>query len=142
MLKTNLRQGKTSCDIANKNLIQFAFLHSYCSMEEQMVPCSSKDSSKKTIGTKTIRFEYNKFVVCSDDDYPNFIDSYCGAKYGGGEASKNPASHLLTNFIVVIDNWRSNFDNWFTSFSLVSVLQEQWIIYQPVLFEQAILKKT
>lgn len=107
MLKTNLRQGKTSWDIANKNLIQFAFLHSYCSVDEQMVPCTSKDSSKKTIGTKTILFEYNKFVVCSDDGYPNFIDSYCGVEYGGGEASKNPAYHLLTNFILVIDNWNS-----------------------------------
>ena len=77
-----------------------------------MVPCTSKDSSKKTIGTKTILFEYNKFVVCSDDGYPNFIDSYCGVEYGGGEASKNPAYHLLTNFILVIDNWNSK-EEWF-----------------------------
>ena len=82
-----------------------------------MVPCTSKDSSKKTIGTKTILFEYNKFVVCSDDGCPNPIDmnpidSYCGVEYGGGEAFKNPAYHLLTNFILVIDNWNSK-EEWF-----------------------------
>ena len=35
------------------------------------------------------RFGYKNFVIYSDNGYPYFIDPYCGAKYGGGKASKN-----------------------------------------------------
>ena len=54
-----------------------------------MVPYTGKNSSKQTIRTKSIRFGYKNFVLSSDDGYPYFLDSYCGAKYGGGKVSKN-----------------------------------------------------
>ena len=101
-------------DITNKNLKQFGFFHLHYSIDEQMVPYTGKSSSKQTILTKTIRFGYKNFVVCSDDGYPYFIDPYCGAKYGGGKASKNLTSQSVIDCILQIDNWDDKdvyFDN-------------------------------
>ena len=62
-----------------------------------MVPYTDKNSSKQTIQVKTIRFGYKNFVICSDDGCPYFIDPYCGAKYGGGNASKDLTARSLIN---------------------------------------------
>ena len=62
-----------------------------------MVPCIAKNSSKQTIQVKTIRFGYKNFFICSDDGYPYFIDPYCGAKYSGGNASKDLTARSLIN---------------------------------------------
>ena len=51
------------------------------SLDEQMVPYTGKNSSKQTIRTKSIRFGYKNFVLCSDDGYPYFLDPYCEKKY-------------------------------------------------------------
>ena len=95
-----------------------------------MVPYTGKNSSKQTIRTKTIRFGYKNFVICSDDGYPYFIDPYCGAKYGGGKASKNLTARSVIDCILEIDNWDDKdvyFDNWFTSLSLISILKEHGV---------------
>ena len=70
------------------------------------------------------------FVICSGDVYPYFIDPYCGAKYGGGKASKNLTAQSIINRILEIDNWDDKdvyFDNWFTSLSLISILKEHGV---------------
>ena len=95
-----------------------------------MVPYTCKSSSKQTIQTKTIRFGYKIFVICSDDGYPYFIDPSYGAKYGGGKASKNLTARSLIDCILEIDNWGDKdvyFDNWFTSLSLISILKEHGV---------------
>ena len=95
-----------------------------------MVPYTGKNSSKQTIRTKTIRFCYKNFVICSDDDHPYFIDPYCGAKYGGGKASKNLTSRPVIDCILEIDNWDDKdvyFDNCLTSLSLISILKEHGV---------------
>ena len=95
-----------------------------------MVPCTGKNSSKQIIRTKTFHFGYKNFVICSDDGYPYFIDPYCGAKYGGGKASKNLTARSLIDCILEIDNWDDKdvyFDNWFTSLSLISILKEHGV---------------
>ena len=114
-------------DITNKNLKQFGFFHSYYLIDEQMVPYTGKNSSKQIIRTKTFRFGYKNFVICSDDGYPYFIDPYCGDKYGGGKASKNLTARSLIDSILEIDNWDDkdvHFDNWLTSLSLISILKK------------------
>ena len=118
------------CDITNKNFKQFGFFHSHYSIDELMVPYTGKSSSKQTIRTKTIRFGYKNFVICSDDGYPYFIDPYCGAKYGGGKAPKNVTARSVIDCILEIDNWDDKdvyFDNWFTSLSLISILKEHGV---------------
>ena len=130
-------------DITNKNLKQFGFFHLHYSINEQIVPYTGKNSSKQTIRTKTVRFGYKNFVICSDDVYPYFIVFnfillynlilsllYCGAKYGGGKASKNLTGWSVINCILEIDNWDDKdmyFDNWSTSSSLISILKEHGV---------------
>ena len=58
------------------------------SLDEQIVPCTGENSSKQTFQTKTIRFGYKNFVICSDDGYPYFIDPHCRSKYGCRKVSK------------------------------------------------------
>ena len=114
-------------DITNKNLKQFGFFHSHYSIDEQMLSYTGKNSSKQIIRTKTIRFGYKNFVICSDDGYPYFIDPYCGAKYGVGKASKKLTARSVIDCILEIDNWDDKdvyFDNWFTSLSLTSILKK------------------
>ena len=116
--------------ITNKNLKQFGFFRSHYSIDEQMVPCTGKNSRKQTIRTKTIRFGYKNFIICSDDGYPHFIDPYCGAKYGDGKASKNLTARSVIDCILEIDNWDDRdvyFDNWFTSLSLIAILKEHGV---------------
>ena len=67
-------------DIMKKNLKQFGIFHTFYSIDEQMKPCNGKNSSKETIHTKSIRFGYKNFVLCSPAVYPYFIDPFCGAK--------------------------------------------------------------
>ena len=117
-------------DITHKNLKQFVFFHLHYSVDEQMVPYAGKNSSKQTIRTKTIRFGYKNFVICSDDGYPYFIDPHCGAKYCGGKASKNLTGWSVIDCILEIDNWDNKdvcFDNWFTSLSLIAILNEHGV---------------
>ena len=117
-------------DITNKTLKQFGFFHSHYSIDEQMVPYTGKNSSKQTIRTKTIRFGYKNFAICSDDGYPYFIDPYCSAKYSGGKASKNLTARLAIDCILEIDNWDDKdvySDNWFTFLSLISILKEHGV---------------
>ena len=95
-----------------------------------MVPYTGKNSSKQTIRTKTIRSGYKNFVICSDDGYPYFIEPYCGAKCGGGKASKNLAARSVIDCFLEIDNGDDKdvyFDNWFTSLSLISILKEHGV---------------
>ena len=131
-LNTNVKFAKVRqlYDITNKNLKQFGFFHLHYSIDEQMVPYTGKNSSKQTIRTKTIRFGYKNFVICSDDGYPYFIDPYCGAKYGCGKAPKNLTARSVIDCILEIDNWDDKdvyFDNWFTSLSLISILKEHGV---------------
>ena len=131
-LNTNdkFAKGKQLYAITNKNLKQFFFFHSHCSIDEQMVPYTGKNSSKQTIRAKAVRFSYKNFVICSDDGYLYFIDPYCGAKYGGGRASKNLTARSVIDCILEIDNWDDKdvyFDNWFTSLSLISILKEHGV---------------
>ena len=92
---------------------------------------TGKNSSKQTIRTKTIHFGgYKNFVIYSDDGSPYFIDPYCGATYGGGKASKSLTAQSVIDCILEIDNWDDKdvyFDNWFTSFSLTSILKEHGV---------------
>ena len=114
-------------DITNKTLQQFGFFHTYYSIDEQMVPYAGKNSSKQTIRTKSIRFGYKNFVLSSDDGYPYFLDSYCGAKHGGGKVSKNLCARSVLDCVTEIGNWTDKevyFDNWFSSFSLSKVLKD------------------
>ena len=118
------------CDITNKNFKQFGFFHSHYSIDELMVPYTGKNSSKQTIRTKTIRFGYKNFVICSDDGYPYFIDPYSGAKCSGGKESKNLTSRSVIDCILLIDNGNDEdvyFDNWFTYLSLISILKEHGV---------------
>ena len=131
-LNTNdkFAKGRQLYNITNKNLKQFFFFHSHYSIDEQMVPYTCNSSSKQTIQTKTIRFGYKVFVICSDDGYPYFIDPSYGTKYGGGKASKNLTARSLIDSILEIDNWDDKdvyFDNWFTSLSLISILKEHGV---------------
>ena len=77
-LDTNEKFSKVRslCDIMKKILKQFGFY----SIDEQMKPYNAKNSSKKTIHTKSVGFGYKNFVLCSPAVYPYFIDPYCGAK--------------------------------------------------------------
>ena len=91
---------------------------------------TGKNGSKQTIRAKTIRFGYKNFAIYPDDGYPYFIDPYCGAKYGGGRASKNLTARSVIDCILEIDNWDDKdvyFNNWFTSLSLISVLKEHGV---------------
>ena len=110
-----------------KNLQQFGILHIDYSITEHIVLIISKNSSKQAIRSKNIQFRYKNFVMCSDDGYPYFVDPYCGKKYGGGKKSKNLSVYSVLDCVTEIDDWSNKevfFDNWFLSFSLISILKE------------------
>ena len=50
-------------DKTNKNLKQLGIFHSYYSVHKQMIPSTSKNSSRQTIRTKTIRFGCKNFAM-------------------------------------------------------------------------------
>ena len=117
-------------DNLNVNIQQFGFFHTHYSIDEQMIPYTGKNSSKQTIRIKSIRFGYKNFVLYSDDGYPYFIDPYCGKKYGGGKESKNLSAHSVLDCVTEIDDWSDKevyFDNWFSSHSLIKILNDRGI---------------
>ena len=49
--------------MTSKTLEQFYFFHTYDSINVKMVPYTSKNGSKQTIGTRNIRYGYNNFAM-------------------------------------------------------------------------------
>ena len=84
-------------DVANKILHQFWFSYSFYSI--------GKNSSKQINRTKSIRFVYKIFVICSDDVYPYSNDLYCGKKYTAVKDSKNLATRSVLDCVTEIINW-------------------------------------
>ena len=93
-----------------------------------MAPYTEKNNSKQTIRTKSIRFGYKYFALCSADCYPCFIDPYFDVKYGGRIVSKNLCTWSVIDCITEFDNWHGkkvSLDNWFSSLLLITVLNNQ-----------------
>ena len=95
-----------------------------------MVPHIGTNINKQIISTKTFRFGYKIFLLSSNDGYPYFLDPYCGAKYEGGELSKNICAYSILDCITLISDWSDKevfFDNWFSLVSLLQLLKRETI---------------
>ena len=86
-------------DIKNKTLQQFAFFHTCYSIDEQMVPCTGKNSNKEITRTKSIRFGYKNFVLSSDDSYPYFSDPSTALQ--NMEEEKFPKIYAIIQSLIV-----------------------------------------
>ncbi|XP_065320355.1 piggyBac transposable element-derived protein 3-like [Gordionus sp. m RMFG-2023] len=112
-------------NILNNKFQQFGIFKHHLSIDEQMIPYRGRHSCKMFIKEKPIRFGYKSWILASSDGYVFSFDIYQGKRenkyeYGLGgnviikllKALQKPNYHKIY------------FDNFFTSFKLLSYLKQ------------------
>ena len=118
-------------DMMNKNLVQFNIFHSLVSIDESMVPYFGRHRAKMFIKGKPIRFGYKIWCICGNDGFPYQMKIYQGKE-------DNRESLLLGTTVVndLLDVIISKsditchelyFDNFFTSYKLLSELSDKGV---------------
>jgi DNA excision repair protein ERCC-6 len=115
-------------DILNRNLVQFGIFHQDLSIDESIVPYFGKHSCKMYIKGKPIRFGYKLWCLCGSDGFPYHLEIYTGRK----AASDGPLGTRVINTMIDVVKCHSCvkdheffFDNFFTSYDLLSDLSQQ-----------------
>ena len=114
----------------NENLTQFGIWHDNLSIDESMVPYYGKNSMKQFIRGKPIRFGFKLWALCSSGGYPYHVDIYCGKD---SKAVGPLGERVVTKMVDILERESSlnkhhiYFDNFFTSYQLLSALRERGI---------------
>lgn len=115
-------------DFMNKNIVQLGLFHEQLSIDESMIPYFGRHSAKMYIKGKPIRFGYKIWCLCGTDGYPYHMQIYQGKEL---QTSDQPlGTRVVKNMVDIIDqnsNVRHHalfFDNFFTSYSLLSELAD------------------
>jgi hypothetical protein len=118
------------CKQLNDNFMQFGVWHGNVSVDDSMVPYYGKNSIKQFIGGKPIRFGFKLWALCSSDGYPYHVDIYCGKDSG---AVGPLGERVVTKMVDLIERYSSlsnhhmYFDNFFTSYRLLTALRDRGI---------------
>ena len=133
-------------DMMNKNLVQHGVFHNLLSIDESMVPYYGRHSAKMFIRGKPIRFGYKIWSLCGSDGYPYHLKIYQGKE---NNPDKLPLGTKVINDLVDIVTTNSDitchelyFDNFFTSYSLLSDLSNKGIRATGTLRETRIAHAT
>ena len=118
-------------DMINKNLVQFDIFHSLVSIDESMVPYFGCHSAKMFIKVKPIRFGYKIWCICGNDGFLYHMKIYQGKE---DNRESLPLGTRIVNNLVDIIISKSDitghelyFDNFFTSYKLLSELSDKGV---------------
>ena len=113
-------------EMLNRNLIQFGIFNKLLSVDESMVPYFGWHNAKMFIRGKPISFEFKIWCLCGSDGYSYNMKIYQGKEK---KLQDQPlGSRVINNMVdVIIANSSAllhelYFDNFFTSYSLMSDL--------------------
>ena len=112
-------------------LIQFGVFSELLSIDESMVPYFGRHSCKMFIRGKPIHFGYKLWYVCDSDGYPYHIIPYHGKEEAANSTPLD--TRVVNNLMQVIRNnsdvmqHKLFFDNFFSSFKLLTSLASQFI---------------
>lgn len=112
-------------DQLNKKFMQFGVFSTNLSIDEQMVPYFGRHSCKMYLKGKPVRFGFKLWCLCSSGGY-----LYQFIPYAGASTEKSPfglGGQVVLNLLSVTDKkaHRVFFDNFFSSYKLMSVLTGQ-----------------
>ena len=118
-------------DMINKNLVQFDIFHSLVSIDESMVPYFGRHSAKMFIKGKLIRFGYKIWCICGNDGFPYQMKIYQGKE---DNRESLPLGTKVVNDLLDVIISKSDitchelyFDNFFTSYKLLSELSDKGV---------------
>lgn len=129
-LKSDDKLGKIApiYEELGKNLRQFGTFHKKLSIDESMVPYYGHHTCKMFIKGKPIRFGFKIWMLCSSSGYPYAMEIYSGKK---NESSGMPLGEdvVMQLLSTIADPGRHEiyFDNFFTSYNLLSKLADSGI---------------
>lgn len=114
-------------DVANEKFMQFGVFAHNLSIDEQMIPYFGRHSCKMFIRGKPIRFGFKAWCLCSSDGYLYQTILYGGASTPHDKTIGLGADVILTLLKNVTDPvcHRVFFDNFFTSYHLMCLLNER-----------------
>lgn len=114
--------------LLNTSFQQFGVFSKFLSVDEQMVPYYGHHSAKMYIRGKPIRFGYKLWVLAADRGYPFNVQVYCGKLPTSVQHESLGLGHtVVTSLLSCVSNPMYHevyFDNFFTSYSLLSSLTE------------------
>ena len=128
LASSRVAKVKPLYDGLNKSLMQFGVFDNKLSIDESMVPYYGHHGAKMFIRGKPIRFGYKIWMLCSADGYPYQAIIYCGKAdrpehVGLGEHVVTSLAHCIANK----EQHKLYFDNFFTSYSLLSKLRDDGV---------------
>lgn len=108
---------------------QFGYMHQNLSIDESMVKYFGGHSAKQFIRGKPVRFGFKNWMLTSSCGYLYQFDTYCGAKVVNRERQHLPLGSrvvldLVKNIPYPMDHILF-FDNFFTSFDLLTLLKQR-----------------
>lgn len=113
-------------DLLNERFLQFGIFSHNLSIDEQMVPYFGRHSAKMFIRGKPVRFGFKIWCLTSSAGYLYKCFPY------GGKLKENPQLGLGAQTVIDLlqvvkspNNHKVYFDNFFTSYSLLSLLDEK-----------------
>ena len=126
LTESRVAKVKPLYDQLNQSLMQFGIFDQRLSIDESVVPYYGHHGAKMFIRGKPIRFGYKIWMLTSQDGYPYQADIYCGKS-----SSRPPGvplgEHVVMEFAELIADKSCHelyFDNFFSSYSLISKLRQ------------------
>ena len=101
---------------------QFGVYHTHLSIDEEMVPYHGHHSAKMFIRNKPIRFGFKLWMLCSHDGYPYNLQIYCGKDGDDKSPLGTRVVMQLLDCVSEPSNHVVYFDNFFTSYQLLTDL--------------------
>lgn len=114
-------------ELANKKFRQFGCWAEALSIDEQMVPYFGRNSCKMYIRNKPIRFGYKIWCLCSAEGYLFQSIPYAGAS-DNYNRQVGLGADVVLRLLEIVENpqcHRVFFDNYFTSYYLMCLLNEK-----------------
>lgn len=115
-------------DLLNNNLTKFGVWHENLSIDESMVPYFGRSSLKMFIRGKPIRFGFKLWSLCAVNGYPYHLQIYTGRDTS--TSSEPLGTRVVKSMVDVVSTYSDieshsfYFDNFFTSYQLMSELRE------------------
>ena len=118
----------------NRVLLQFGVIDSKLSVDEQMVPYFGRHSCKMFMKGKPVRFGFKLWVLASSGGYPYRVELYTGKNTGQSDNSQTESLGLggdvvlrLLDCLQAPQQHEVYFDNFFSSYGLITTLREKGI---------------
>jgi hypothetical protein len=119
-------------NLLNQKFLQWGIFHEALSIDEAMIKYFGHHTAKQFIRGKPIRFGYKNWMLCAASGYCYGFDTYCGAKFKSTDEPKSKStlplgSQVVLDLLEKVNEPSSHiifFDNYFTSYDLISTLRK------------------